>query len=60
MNTLPADLFGGSACFMNSPNCTNNDIDALEIQIIEIVLYLNTNLHSIVFSSLAQIHDLSC
>ena len=38
-------------CFMNSPNCTNNDIDALEIQIIEIVLYLNTNLHSILFFS---------
>jgi hypothetical protein len=30
---------------MNSPNCTNNDIDALEIQIIEIVLYLSTNSH---------------
>jgi hypothetical protein len=34
---------------MNSPNFTNNDIDALEIQIIEIVLYLNTNLRSIVY-----------
>jgi hypothetical protein len=44
---------------MNSTNCNNNDIDVLEIQNIEIVLYLNTNLHSIVFSSLAQIHDLS-
>ena len=38
-----------SYCFMNSLFCTNNDIDALEIQIIEIVLYLNTNLHSIVY-----------
>ena len=44
---------------MNSINCTNNDIDVLEVQNMEIVLYLNTNLHSIVFSSLAQIHDLS-
>ena len=34
---------------MNPPNCTTNDIDALEIQIIETVLYLNTNLHSIVY-----------
>ena len=34
---------------MNAPSCTNNDIDALEIKIIEIVLYLNTNLHIIVY-----------
>ena len=46
---------------MNSPNCTNNDIDALKIQIIEIVLYLNiTLIYTVWFiSSLAQIHDLS-
>ena len=41
--------YGSSAALMNSPNCSNNDIDALEIQIIEIVLYLNTNLHSVVY-----------
>jgi hypothetical protein len=35
---------------MNSPNCTNNGIAALEIQIIEIVLYLNTNLVSTQYS----------
>ena len=28
---------------MNFQDCTNNDIDALEIQILQIVLYLNTN-----------------